>query len=137
MLADGEVVLIRKQEGSTSGNLQTASCEHLDYDFDSGLIILTDEDGMPKLIQDNYTMTGKRIELLRFSRKAFVKDNCRITEYLQINGKKHPARTIDSDRGDFDGDANLNIFTGNVVVKENDATIYCDQMVPPLLRQRI
>ena len=128
MLADGEVVLIRKQEGSTSGNLQTASGEHLDYDFDSGLIILTDEDEMPKLVQDNYTMTGKRIELLRFSRKAFVKDNCRITEYLQINGEKRPGRTIDSDRGDFDGDANLNIFTGNVVVKESDATIYCDRM---------
>ena len=128
MLADGEVVLIRKPEGSAANSLQTAKCEHLDYDFDSGLIILTDEDSMPQLTQDNYTLTGKRIELLRFSRKAFVKDNCRITEYQQINGKKQAARTIDSDCGDFDGDANLNIFTGNVKVKESDAEIYCDRM---------
>lgn len=128
MLADGEVVLIRKPEGGASNNLQTAHCEHLDYDFDSGLIILTDEDGMPKLTQDNYTLTGKRIELLRFSRKAFVKDRCRITEYQQTGDKKRPARTIDSDRGNFDGDANLNIFTGNVKVKESDAIITCDRM---------
>ena len=128
LLADGDVVFIRRPDGTSDKNRQVATCEHLDYDFDSGLIILTDQDGQPKLTQDNYTLTGERIELLRFSRKAFVKGRCSIVEYTTANGKSRPARTINSDQADFDGDANLNIFRNNVVVKDNDATINCDKM---------
>lgn len=128
LLADGDVVFIRRPDGTSDKNRQVATCEHLDYDFDSGLIILTGQDGQPKLTQDNYSLTGERIELLRFSRKAFVKGKCSIIEYHTANGKLRPARTINSDQADFDGDANLNIFRNNVVVKDNDATINCDQM---------
>ena len=128
LLADGEVVFTRRPENNGSGALQVAKCEHLDYDMDSGLIILTDPDKLPELAQDNYILTGERIELLRFSRKAFVKGKCKIIEYQKVNGVSRTARTIDSDRADFDGDANLNIFTGNVIVKDTDATINCDRM---------
>lgn len=128
VLADGEVVFSRRPENNRSGSLQVAKCEHLDYDLDSGLIILTDPDKLPELVQDNYVLTGERIELLRFSRKAFVKGQCKIIEYQKINGVTRPARTIASDRADFDGDANLNIFTGSVSVKDTDATINCDRM---------
>ena len=128
VLADGEVVFTRRPENNTSGSLQVAKCEHLDYDLDSGLIILTDPDKLPELAQDNHRLTGERIELLRFSRKAFVKGKCKIVEYQKINNVSRAARTIDSAQAAFDGDANLNIFTGNVIVKDTDATINCDRM---------
>lgn len=130
ILADGEVIFTRRPDGASGSSRQVAKCEHLEYDLDSGLIILTDQDSIPELAQDNYQLTGERIELLRFSRKAFVKGKCKIVEFQQpISGTRtRQVRTIDSDRADFDGDANLNIFTGNVVVKDNDATINCDKM---------
>ena len=61
-------------------------------------------------------------------RKAFVKGKCKIVEYQKINNVSRAARTIDSAQAAFDGDANLNIFTGNVIVKDTDATINCDRM---------
>ena len=130
ILADGEVVFTRRPDGASGSSRQVAKCEHLDYDLDSGLIILTDQDNMPELMQDNYLLTGERIELLRFSRKAFVKGKCKIVESQpsNTNTTARQLRTIESDRADFDGDANLNIFSGNVVVKDSDATIDCDKM---------
>lgn len=130
ILADGEVTLTRKPDNDPSPQaVQRARAEHLEYEFDSGRIILTGEDELPQLAQDNYTIQGSRIELLSFSNKAFVKGNCRIAEYPvnRINNAV-PSRVISSDQADFDGVSDLNIFTGNVKVTDNDATLTCSRM---------
>ena len=129
ILADGDVLLKRRPENIRSGNAaQYARAEQLEYEFDSGRIILTGEDELPSLNQDNYTLCGKRIELLRFSRKAFVKGSCTVTEFTGTGEKRLPLRTITADQADFDGIANLNIFTGNVQVNDNDAVLKCHRM---------
>ena len=129
ILANGDVHLERRPDSPAEKQVrQYAHCEHLEYEFDSGRIILSGEDELPQLTQENYTITGKTIELLRFSRMAFVKGACRITEFATVNGNQVPARTIDSDRADFDGNANLNTFSGKVTVTDNDAVLKCDRM---------
>ena len=129
ILADGDVLLKRRPENLRSGNAaQYARAEQLEYEFDSGRIILTGEDELPTLTQDNYSLCGKRIELLRFSRKAFVKGSCKITEFSDSKDKKTALRTITSNQADFDGVANLNVFSGNVTVTDNDAVLKCDRM---------
>ena len=129
ILADGDVKLLRRPESAGTANaVQTAKCEHLEYEFDTGRIILTGDDTLPTLSQDNHTLAGERIELLRFSRKAFVTGKCRISETATANGKTQIIRTISADRADFDAVENLNIFTGNVVVVDNDAVLNCRRM---------
>ena len=129
LLADGEVLLKRCPDGDQSPkSVQYAKAEHLEYEFDSGRIILTGEDELSELIQDNYTLRGKRVELLRFSQKAFVKESCSISEYPNAADRAVPVRVIASDQADFDGVSNLNIFTGNVSVTDNDADLKCSRM---------
>ncbi len=129
ILADGEVILRRKPESSTDKSaVQTAWCEHLEYEFDSGRIILTGEEELPKLAQGSHELTGERIELLRFSRKAFVNGKCKITEKGIVNDREQIVRTIIADRANFDAVDNLNVFTGNVKVTDKDAVLTCDSM---------
>ena len=129
ILADGEVLLKRRPDYDQSpDSVQYAKAEHLEYELDSGRIILTGEDELPELIQDNYTLRGSRIELLRFSKKAFVKENCSISEYANAADRTRPVRVITSDQADFDGVSNLNIFTGNVTITDNDADLKCSRM---------
>ena len=129
ILADGEVLLKRRPDYDHSpGSMQYARAEHLEYELDSGRIILTGEDELPELIQDNYTLRGSRIEMLRFSKKAFVKGNCTILEYADAANRTRPVRVITSDQADFDGVSDLNIFTGNVTVTDNDADLKCSRM---------
>lgn len=129
ILADGDVVLRRRPEDSGDKNaVQTAWCEHLEYEFDSGRIILTGEEELPKMAQDNHELSGERIELLRFSRKAFVNGKCKITESEKIGTRTQIARTITSDRADFDAVENLNVFTGNVKVTDKEAVLTCNSM---------
>ena len=104
ILADGEVLLKRRPDYDHSPeSMQYARAEHLEYELDSGRIILTGEDELPELIQDNYTLRGSRIEMLRFSKKAFVKGNCTILEYADAANRTRPVRVITSDQADFDG----------------------------------
>ena len=129
VLANGDVHLERRPDNPADKQIrQYAHSEHLEYEFDSGRIILSGDDELPQLTQENYTITGKSIELLRFSNMAFVKGSCRITEYALTDGKKISARTIDSDRADFDGNSHLNTFSGNVIVTDNEAVLKCDRM---------
>ena len=127
VLADGEVVLIRKPADS-SGEIQEGRCEHLEYDVAAGTIVMTGEESDPVLSQGkNTSITGPRIELLRFSQKAFVRGGCRL-ENISVENNETIKKSVTADSADFDDVSNLNTFTGNVKVVDKDIVITCRRM---------
>jgi len=127
VLADGDVLLVRKP-ADTGMEIQEGRCEHLEYDVAAGTIVMTGEESNPVLSQGkNTSITGTRIELLRFSQNAFVRGSCRL-ESISTEGNETVRKSVTSDNADFDDITNLNTFTGNVKVTDKDIVITCRRM---------
>lgn len=131
ILADGDVVLTRKNSAADKNNPPLKGfCDHLEYEIASGLIVMSGEDSRPKVTQGpELTLIGDRIEMLRFSKTAFVSGNCDI---LTTSGKKgtpdYSYRRILSDKANYNDNTSMSDFQGRVRVLEKEMTMTCDRM---------
>lgn len=129
--ADGNVVITRRPETAKDKSaLQKGYCTHLEYDVESGRIIMTGDAGKdPLLTQNESRLSGKRIEIMRFSDKAFVLKDCIIeTPVKAQDGGKPTIRRVSSDRAFFDGANNMSTFFDNVRVNDSQMTLSCSRM---------